>query len=78
MAVPHAGPSIMLLTASMQLVYKDRRAWELCQQIIRYQDGKTAKGVLPPAVASLVDQIQKLLKSKPIQRTGSRFNSDAT
>jgi DNA-binding CsgD family transcriptional regulator len=61
MAVPPAGPGIMLLTASMQLLYKDRRAWELCQQIIRCQDGKTANGVLPPAVASLVDQIQKTL-----------------
>ena len=62
MATPHAGPGIMLLTASMQVLYKDRRAWELCQQIIRCQDGKTANGVLPPAVASLVDQIQKTLK----------------
>jgi DNA-binding CsgD family transcriptional regulator len=62
MAAPHAGPGIMLLTASMQLLYKDRRAWELCQQIIQCQDGKTANGVLPPAVASLVDQIQKTLK----------------
>jgi len=61
MATPHAGPGIMLLTASMKLLYKNRRAWELCQQIIHCQDGKTAKGVLPSAVASLVDQIQKLL-----------------
>ena len=62
MAVPHAGPGIMLLTASMQLLYKDRRAGELCQQIICCQDGKTANGVLPQAVASLVDQIRKTLK----------------
>ena len=62
MAVPHAGPGIMLLTTSMRLLYKDRRAWELCRQIIRCQDGKTANGVLPPAVASLVDQIRKTLK----------------
>ena len=62
MAVPPAGPGIMLLTASMRLLYKDRRAWELCQQIIRCQDGITANGVLPRAVASLVDQIQKTLK----------------
>ena len=61
MAVPHAGPGIMLLTASMRLLYKDRRAGELCQQIIRCQDGKTANGVLPQAVASLVDQIRKTL-----------------
>ena len=62
MAVPHAGPGIMLLTPSMRLLYKDRRAWELCQQIIRCQDGITANGVLPRAVASLVDQIQTTLK----------------
>jgi DNA-binding CsgD family transcriptional regulator len=61
MAVPHAGPGIMLLTSSMRLLYKDRRAGELCQQIIRCQDGKTAHGVLPSAVASLVDQIGKTL-----------------
>jgi DNA-binding CsgD family transcriptional regulator len=62
MAVPQAGPGIMLLTASMQLLYKDRRAGELCQQIIRSVDGKTANGVLPPAVACLVDQIRKILQ----------------
>lgn len=61
-AVPHAGPGIILLTASKQLLYKDRRAGELCQQIIRSQDGKTAKGVLPHAVVSLVHQIQEILK----------------
>ena len=43
-AIPHAGPGIMLLTDSMKLLYKDRRAWELCQQIIRCQDVKTANG----------------------------------
>jgi DNA-binding CsgD family transcriptional regulator len=61
MRLPHTGPGIMLLTASMRLLYKDRRAGELCQQIIQCQDGKTAHGVLPPAVVSLVDEIQKLL-----------------
>jgi len=61
MAVPHDGPGIMLLTTSMRLLYKDRRAGELYQQIIRSQDGKAANGVLPPAVASLVDQIGKTL-----------------
>lgn len=61
LAVRHMGPGIMLLTASMRLLYKDRRAGELCQQIIRCQDGKTANGVLPPAVASLVYQIRKTL-----------------
>jgi DNA-binding CsgD family transcriptional regulator len=52
----------MLLTPAMKLLYKDRRAGELCQQIIQCQDGITANGVLPRAVASLVEHIQKTLK----------------
>jgi DNA-binding CsgD family transcriptional regulator len=60
MVAPHGGPGIMLLTAFMRLLYKDRRASELCQQIIRYQDGITAHGVLPRAVTSLVEQIRKI------------------
>lgn len=62
LAVPHDGPGVILLTTSMQVLYKDRRAWELCREIICTQDGESAKGLLPPAVANLVDQIQKLLK----------------
>ena len=66
--VPHTGSGIMLLTASMHLLYKDRRACELCQQIIRSQDGKAANGVLPPAVTSLVDQIRKLLAIRTVPK----------
>ena len=73
MAVPHAGPGIMLLTASMRLLYKDRRAGELCQQIIRCQDGKTANGVLPQAVASLVDQIRKTLNVRTDPKDWEQF-----
>jgi len=62
LTIPHVGPGIMLLTTSMHVLYEDRRAWELCQDIIRTQDGETANGRLPPAVTDLVDQIQKLLK----------------
>ena len=64
MEVPHAGPGIILLTASMRLLYKDWRAWELCQQIIRDQDGKTANGVLPPAVACVADQVRNILQAR--------------
>jgi len=62
LAVPHAGPGIMLLTTSMHVLYKARRAWELCQDVIPTQDGEASNGLLPPAVENLVDQIQKLLK----------------
>ena len=64
MAATDPGPGIILLTASMRLLYKDRRAWELCQQIIRGQDGKTANGVIPPAVADLADQVRTLLQAR--------------
>lgn len=64
LAATQVGPGIILLTASMRLLYKDRRAWELCQQIIRCQDGKTANGVLPPAVACLADQVRKILQAR--------------
>ena len=62
MAAPPAGPGIMLLTASMQLLYKNRCATELCRKIIQCEDGKTANGVLPPAVASLVDEMCQILE----------------
>ena len=58
LAGQHTGPGIMLLTGSMRLLYKDRRAWELCEQIIRCQDRKAANGVLPPVVARLVNEIR--------------------
>ena len=65
MGASRAGPGIMLLTASMQLLYKNQWASELCRKIIQCQDGKTANGVLPPAVASLVDEICQILEVRP-------------
>ena len=64
LAATDPGPGIILLTASMRLLYKDRRARELCQQIIRGQDGKTANGVLQPTVADLADQVRTLLQAR--------------
>ncbi len=56
-----AGPGILLLTSSMQLLYRDRRTWELCGEINKAQNGTAANGVLPPAVAELADEIMKTL-----------------
>src|SRR2546425_8773761 len=42
MAVPHAGPGIMLLTPSMRLLYKNRRGWGACPPIIPHPDRVTA------------------------------------
>ena len=68
MAGIRAGIGIMLLTASMSLLYKNRRAGELCQEIIHCQGGRTANGILPPAVVSLLNQIRKRLEDRPDQK----------
>jgi DNA-binding CsgD family transcriptional regulator len=54
------GPGILILTSSTQLLYKDRRAWELCAEI-NNREG-TANTVLPPQVAELCDEVAKLLR----------------
>lgn len=72
-AAPQAGPGIIVLTGSMRLLYKDRRAWDLCQQIIRRQEGKVANGVLPQAVAGLADHIRKILKVRTDPKHWEQF-----
>jgi len=63
LAGQHTGAGIILLSASMRLLYKDQRAGELCEQIIRSQGGKTANGVLPPAVVSLANEIRNIFQT---------------
>jgi DNA-binding CsgD family transcriptional regulator len=55
------GPGILILTSSTQLLYKDRRAWDLCAEI-NNGAGSAAQGVLPRAVVELCDQVNKLLQ----------------
>ncbi len=73
MAAMHAGPGIMLLSGSMQLLYRDRRARELCDQINQCQNGKPVNGVLPPAVAGLADQIRKILQVRTDPKDWEQF-----
>jgi DNA-binding CsgD family transcriptional regulator len=56
-----AGPGILILSTATQLLYKDRRAWEMCAGINR-SVGKTANGVLPAAIVELCGEINKLLQ----------------
>jgi DNA-binding CsgD family transcriptional regulator len=55
------GPGILILTSSTQLLYKDRRAWELCAEISD-RSGSTANTVLPTQVVELCDEVTKLLQ----------------
>jgi hypothetical protein len=56
-----AGPGILILTSSTQLLYKDHRAWDLCAEI-NNGAGSDAHGVLPQAVVELCDEVNKLLQ----------------
>ena len=69
----HAGPGIMLLTASLRLLYKDHRAWELCEQIMRCQDGIAAHGVLPSAVVCLANEIRNILQVRTGPKDWEQF-----
>jgi len=55
------GPGILILTSSSQLLYKDRRAWDLCAEINKGA-GKAAIGVLPTPVVELCEEVNKLLQ----------------
>ena len=55
------GPGILILTSSSQLLYKDRRAWDLCAEINKGA-GKAAGGVLPTPVVELCEEVNKLLQ----------------
>jgi DNA-binding CsgD family transcriptional regulator len=55
------GPGILILTSSSQLLYKDRRAWDLCAEINKGA-GKGAIGVLPTPVVELCEEVNKLLQ----------------
>ncbi|MBY0249708.1 MAG: helix-turn-helix transcriptional regulator [Nitrospiraceae bacterium] len=53
---------VIVLAASNQLRYRNQRAWELCDAINRYENVKTAGGVLPVSVTSLANEIRRLLQ----------------
>jgi len=55
------GPGILMLSSSMQLLYSDRRIWELFGKI-KTHEGKAQHGVLPPAVEGLYSEIIKIMQ----------------
>ena len=72
-AEKRAGPGILLLSSSMQLMYRDRRTWELCAQINKEQNGATANGVLPTAVVELCSEIMKTLQVRTDAKDWEHF-----
>jgi len=66
------GPGILMLSSSMQLLYSDRRIWELFGKI-KPQEGKAQHGVLPPAVEGLCSEIIKLLQVRTEAKDWEHF-----
>jgi DNA-binding CsgD family transcriptional regulator len=67
------GPGILMLSSSMQLLYSDRRTWELFGRINKSHGGKSAHGVLPPAVAELCAEIIKILQVRTDAKDWEQF-----
>lgn len=55
-----AGPGILILGCNQQLLYKDRRAWELCAELNK--DGGKVQGSIPLPIVELCTEITKLLQ----------------
>jgi ATP/maltotriose-dependent transcriptional regulator MalT len=72
-AEKRAGPGILLLSSSMQMLYRDRRTWELCAEINKIQSGTSANGVLPPAVAEVAAEIMKTLQVRTEAKDWEHF-----
>jgi len=66
------GPGILMVSSSMQLLYSDRRIWELFGRI-KPQEGKPQHGVLPPAVEGLCSEIIKLLQVRTEAKDWEHF-----
>jgi len=61
----HAELGVIVLAPSIQLLYRNQQARELCEEINQYDNVKTASGVLPAAVTSLAFEIRRLLRIRP-------------
>lgn len=59
------SPGILVFTASLQLLYMNREARELCARIIQARSGYPATGVLPPDIASLCEEMVAALRDRP-------------
>ena len=60
LAANSPGPGLLILSTTLQLIYSDRRAWDICKRI-QSSSGKTAAGVLPPPVTQVCEEVVKHL-----------------
>ena len=73
LAEKRVGAGILMLDGSLQLLYRNRRSGQLCDEINKLQEGKAANGVLPPAVAELCAGIKKNLQVRIQAKDRAQF-----
>jgi len=62
-AARRLSPGVLFLTSNLQLIYKDQYSLHLCAVINQGQGVKTARGLLPPAVLDVCDNVAQLMKT---------------
>ena len=68
-----AGPGILMLTASLQMVYRDRRAWDLSGRINALQNSTGGNSVLAPPIAELCADVIAALKVRTNPKDWEQF-----
>ena len=71
-AEKRAGPGILILSTSGHLLYKDRRAWELCAAL-DLSGGEVSLKTLPLPVQELCGEINKLLQVRTDAKDWEQF-----
>jgi DNA-binding CsgD family transcriptional regulator len=71
-AEKRAGPGILILSTSGHLLYKDRRAWELCAALDP-SGGEEAIKTLPLPIQELCGEINKLLAVRTEAKDWEQF-----
>jgi DNA-binding CsgD family transcriptional regulator len=59
-----AGPGVLVLSPTMQLVHMNQQAWELVGRIGRQENSNLANGMLPAALVQVCAEIQSIFQKR--------------
>jgi len=66
------GPAIMVFSSSLKLLYQDQEAWKRCTEI-NQQDDKSSRGILPPPVIEVCNEVKKQLQLRTHSKDWEQF-----
>ena len=67
MVEEHVSPGVLIMSRSLNLLYRDEQSWRLCRLINGIEEGKSANGLLPQAVLKICTRVAALLRSPDIK-----------